>query len=83
MPTTIISQGWMRYHRERWRAGCHTSSRILVDCLCTAKDRGGPELSWTAGGGGSELYELDDGGGGPCRLGDETKECELDGRGAR
>ena len=44
---------------------------------------GGPELSWTAGGGGSELYELDDGGGGPCRLGDETKECELDGRGAR
>ena len=43
---------------------------------------GGPELSWTAGGGGSELYELDDGGGGPCRLGDETKECELDGRGA-
>ena len=37
---------------------------------------GGPELSWTAGGGGSKLYELDgpmgDGGGGRCRLGDET-----------
>ena len=47
---------------------------------------GGPELSWTAGGGGSELNELDGpmggGGGGRCRLGDETKECELDGRGA-
>ena len=47
------------------------------------RSSGGTELSWTAGGGGSELYELDDGGGGPCRLGDETKECELDGRGAR
>ena len=44
---------------------------------------GGPELSWTAGGGGSKLYELDGpmggGGGGRCQLGDETKECELDG----
>ena len=42
---------------------------------------GGPELSWTAGGGGSELYEL----GGPAELAVDVDwamrpKCELDGR---